>query len=319
MATRRKSGRYLAGIDVGGTFTDLVLVEDSGRTIIQKVPSVPGDIAAGVLAAIATAEDAIKPDKPLIQSLDRLVHGSTVAANSFLERKGANMGFITTKGFKDTLVMRRMYRENMYDTRSAPVTPLVRRDNIFEIEERIDKNGRVVTPLNKDDLDRVIDEIARRGLESVGVCFLFSFRNPAHESAVKRAFKKRLRGIHLSLSCEVCPEIRDYERASTTHLNAYLQPPVSDYLKKLDSKLRGPCGRRQRQCVLGKDHRKPGRDRIRYGRHELRCQPDSRCNAQPVISCEYLLNPQQIRRLRRSDSVHRHPHHWIRGRLGGLV
>ena len=239
MARGGKNRRYLAGIDVGGTFTDLVLVEDGGGITIQKVPSIPGDITEGVLAAIAAAEGVINPDKPLIHSLDRLVHGSTVAANSFLERKGANMGFITTKGFKDTLVMRRMYRENMYDTRSAPVMPLVRRDNIFEIEERITKDGRVKIPLNQDDLYRVIDEIESRRLDSVGVCMLFSFRNPAHERAVKRAIKKRLPNLYLSLSCEVCPEIRDYERASTTHLNAYLQPPVSDYLKKLDSKLRG--------------------------------------------------------------------------------
>ena len=165
MARGGKNRRYLAGIDVGGTFTDLVLVEDGGGIMIQKVPSIPGDITEGVLAAIAAAEGVINPDKPLIHSLDRLVHGSTVAANSFLERKGANMGFITTKGFKDTLVMRRMYRENMYDTRSAPIMPLVRRDNIFEIEERITKDGQVKIPLNQDDLERVIDEIEKRRLD----------------------------------------------------------------------------------------------------------------------------------------------------------
>ena len=238
MAKRDQQGRFLAGIDVGGTFTDLALVDDAGQVTIEKVPSTPADIVEGVLSAIAQAEMTIDLGKPLLQSLDRLVHGTTVAANAFLERKGAHLGFITTRGFRDTLVMRRMYRENMYDTRSAPVAPLVARDNIFEVEERIDHNGNVTIALNENELSQAIDEIERRGLESVGVCFLFSFRNPVHELRVKKYIKQRLPDLHLSLSCEVCPEIRDYERASTTHLNAYLQPPVYDYLMKLDAKFR---------------------------------------------------------------------------------
>ena len=238
MPKRNQGDHFLAGIDVGGTFTDLVLVDDSGQVRIEKVPSTPADIVDGVLAVIAQAENAIDPDQPLVQKVTRLVHGTTVAANAFLERKGAKLGFITTRGFRDTLVMRRMYRENMYDTRSAAVAPLVSRDNIFEIEERIDHNGNVVSPLNEDDLVRAVDEIERRGLESIGVCFLFSFRNPEHELSVKKYIKQRCPNLHLSLSCEVCPEIRDYERASTTHLNAYLQPPVYDYLMKLDDKFR---------------------------------------------------------------------------------
>lgn len=235
MAERNQCGHFLAGIDVGGTFTDLVLVDDAGQVRIEKSPSTPADIVEGVLSVIEQAEIAMNLDQPLLRRLTRLVHGTTVAANAFLERKGAKLGFITTRGFRDTLVMRRMYRENMYDTRSAPVTPLVSRDNIFEIEERIDHNGNVVTGLNEDDLAWAVNEIRRRGLESIGVCFLFSFRNPEHELRVKEYFEQRCPDLHLSLSCEVCPEIRDYERASTTHLNAYLQPPVYDYLMKLDS------------------------------------------------------------------------------------
>ena len=238
MTKRNQGDHFLAGIDVGGTFTDLVLIDDSGQVRIEKVPSTPADIVDGVLAVMAQAENAINPDQPLVRKLSRLVHGTTVAANAFLERKGAKLGFITTRGFRDTLVMRRMYRENMYDTRSAPVAPLVSRDNIFEIEERIDHHGNVVTPLKEADLVRAVDEIERRGLESVGVCFLFSFRNPEHELRVKSYIEQRCPDLHLSLSCEVCPEIRDYERASTTHLNAYLQPPVYDYLMKLDERFR---------------------------------------------------------------------------------
>ena len=116
-----QGGFFLAGIDVGGTFTDLVLIDESGQVRIEKVPSTPADIVEGVLAVMTQAENAIRPEQPLLQTLSRLVHGTTVAANAFLERKGAKLGFITTRGFRDTLVMRRMYRENMYDTRSAPV------------------------------------------------------------------------------------------------------------------------------------------------------------------------------------------------------
>ena len=205
MPKRNQGDHFLAGIDVGGTFTDLVLVDDSGQVRIEKVPSTPADIVDGVLAVIAQAENAIDPDQPLVQKVTRLVHGTTVAANAFLERKGAKLGFITTRGFRDTLVMRRMYRENMYDTRSAAVAPLVSRDNIFEIEERIDHNGNVVSPLNEDDLVRAVDEIERRGLESIGVCFLFSFRNPEHELSVKKYIKQRCPNLHLSLSCRGVP------------------------------------------------------------------------------------------------------------------
>ena len=235
MAEPDQRGQFLAGIDVGGTFTDLVLVDDTGQVRIEKSPSTPADIVEGVLSVIRQAEIEMDLDEPLLRRLTRLVHGTTVAANAFLERKGAKLGFITTRGFRDTLVMRRMYRENMYDTRSAPVAPLVSRDNIFEIEERIDRNGNVVTALNEDDLARAVNSIRQKGLESIGVCLLFSFRNPEHELRIRDYFRQHCPDLHLSLSCEVCPEIRDYERASTTHLNAYLQPPVYDYLMKLDS------------------------------------------------------------------------------------
>lgn len=230
--------QFLVGIDVGGTFTDLILVRDSKEVELVKVPSDPDRLVDSVLAGVAELARRHKLEPAaLLSGLARLVHGSTVAANGLLERKGARMGFITTQGFRDTLVMRRMFRENMYDTRAKEPEPLVKRSDIFEVAERVDRDGAVVTPLARQEVERAIDEIERRGLESVGVCFLFSFRNPAHEEAVRDRLKERLPDLHVSTSVDVSPEIRDYERACTTHLNAYLQPPVERYLRRLDTRL----------------------------------------------------------------------------------
>jgi N-methylhydantoinase A len=228
----------MIGVDVGGTFTDLVMFDEEGNTIIEKVPSTPHDMSEGVLDGLTSLEATLNLDRRLLSSLTRFVHGTTIAANSFLERKGAHIGFITTKGLRDTLVMRRMFRENMYDTRAPEPTPLVSRIDIFEIDERMDKSGQVVRRLNEDEVWAIAVEIKRRKIESVGICFVFSFRNPSHELRVKEILRECLPDLHISLSYEVCPEIRDYERACTTHLNAYLQPPVDRYLKHLDKELR---------------------------------------------------------------------------------
>ena len=239
MAKRRNNERtYIAGIDVGGTFTDLLLVGRDGRPVLEKVLSNPADIAASVLAVLEKAEHGLSLDQPLVRSVSRLVHGATVAANAFLERKGARLAFLTTKGTRDTLVMRRMYREDMYDTRSGEPPPLVTRDNVLEVEERVDHNGKVVTPLNERDVELAVKQMKARGIDSVGICYLFSFRNPSHELRTKEIIREHLPDIPISTSYEVCPEIRDFERASTTHLNAYLQPPVEKYLRSLDMALR---------------------------------------------------------------------------------
>ena len=127
--------------------------------------------------------------------------------------------------------MRRMYREDMYDTRSGEPPPLVTRDNVLEVEERVDHKGNVIAPLNESDVLRAIRELREKDIEAVGVCYLFSFRNPAHELRTKELLNEHLPDVPVSTSYEVCPEIRDFERASTTHLNAYLQPPVEKYLR----------------------------------------------------------------------------------------
>ncbi len=232
-----KQSRYVVGIDVGGTFTDLLSVDGKGRLAVEKVPSRRTEIEQGVLAVLDKAEEALGMEAPLVRTLGRLVHGSTVAANAFLERKGARMAFITTKGTRDTLVMRRMYREDMYDTRSGEPPPLVTRDNVLEVDERVDHHGQIITPLNEDDVLRAIDHLRERNIEAVGICYLFSFKNPDHELLTRDLVARHLPEVSVCTSFEICPEIRDFERASTTHLNAYLQPPVEQYLRKLDKAL----------------------------------------------------------------------------------
>jgi N-methylhydantoinase A len=233
-----QKSKYLVGIDVGGTFTDLIFVSGSGQVDLVKVASDPVNLVDSIMTGIKTlaTRHSIEHEE-LISDVDRLVHGSTVAANALLERNGARMGFLTTEGFRDTLVMRRMFRENMYDTRARAPDPLVTRNHIYEVAERVDRDGQVAVPLKDRDIDQIAKKIEKEGLESIGICFLFSFRNPKHERRVKQLLKKLLPDVYVSTSYEVCPEIRDYERACTTHLNAYLQPPVDKYLGELARRL----------------------------------------------------------------------------------
>ena len=238
MAQTQAGTPYLVGIDVGGTFTDLIVMGDFGVDLV-KVPSAPDNLVGSVLDGLnRLAERHGLVCEDLLRNLNRLVHGTTIAANALIERKGARSGFITTQGFKDTLVMRRMFRENMYDTRAREPEPLITRDNIFEVEERLDRRGKVVTPLDEGALLQIVEEVKRRKLESVGVCFLFSFRNPKHERRVKALLAREARGVYISASFEVCPEIRDYERACTTHINAYVQPAADKYLRSVERALK---------------------------------------------------------------------------------
>ena len=249
-----------------------------GALSIEKVPSTPANLADGVLGAIDNLDAARNSGGPLLRQLDRLVHGTTVAANCFLERKGARLGFITTMGLRDTLVMRRMFRENMYDTRTPEIVPLVSRINVFEVDERIDKHGKIVREMNEADVNKAIEEIRSRDLEAVGICFIFSFRNPEHELRVKQMLKERLPDIYVSTSFEVCPEIRDYERACTTHLERLLAAAVRALPEGARRRTREPTGIGQHadHAVLRRRDGSPG-----IGRTSL-----STCcsRAPPVVS-----------------------------------
>ncbi len=225
----------LVGVDIGGTFTDLVLSVE-GQLHIHKLLSTPGDPAQAMLDGLRT----ISPGG--LEALDRIAHGTTVATNAILERKGARCALITTQGFRDLLFIGRQNRPVLYALQPELPPPLIPREHCYEVPERLDHTGAVLTPLDLAALDAVLDEIARAGIESVAVCFLYSYVNPAHERAVRDRILARglLDESQIALSGEVLPEFREYERASTVALEAYVRPVMSRYLKQLEATLPRP-------------------------------------------------------------------------------
>ena len=219
------------GIDIGGTFTDVALVEEgTGRIGIAKVLTTPHDFGEGVIDGIrrGLAEDAIDPADVALLS-----HATTVVTNALLENKGARAGFVATRGFRDILELRRSSRPDLYDLFQDGPSVLVPRRYRFEITERIGAQGEIVTPLDETELPALIDAIRTAGLETVAVSFLFSFLNDTHERRVGAALRAALPGVGVFLSCEVLPEIREFERASTTAVCAYVGPLLASYLERL--------------------------------------------------------------------------------------
>jgi len=215
------------GVDTGGTFTDFYLVADDGSVTIHKRPATPGEPARAILDGLA--EMAVTPDE--------LVHGTTVATNAIIERRGARTALITTRGFRDTLVIGRQTRPKLYDLSPHRPPPLVPEDLRLEANERLDHHGDVLEPIDATEVETLLDRLEAAGIESLAVCFLFSFLNPEHERVVAAA--ARLRGIPTSVSHEVLPEHREYERTSTTVANACVAPVISRYLTRLSAGLAG--------------------------------------------------------------------------------
>src|SRR6201996_2400655 len=219
------------GIDIGGTFTDVAMVEeDSGRIGITKVLTTPRDFGQGVIDGIrrGLSENAIDPADVALLS-----HATTVVTNALLEHKGARCGFIATRGFRDLLELRRSSRPDLYDLFQDAPDLLVKRRYRFEITERVDAQGDVVTPLAMEELPALIEAIRAAKLQTVAVSFLFSFLNDKHERAVGAALRAALPDVGVFLSCEVLPEIREFERASTTAVCAYVGPLLAGYLDRL--------------------------------------------------------------------------------------
>ena len=222
-----------AGVDIGGTFTDLVL-SDGGPLKIHKLLSSPQQPEASMLAGL----EAITPGG--LTALEQVAHGSTVATNAILERKGARTALITTAGFRDLLFIGRQDRPVLYDIHPRIPPPLIPRERCFEVEERLDFRGEALTPLDLANLDTVLDSVARAGVDAIAVCLLFSYVNAAHEQVIKRRILER--GIvsedwQVVLSSAVLPEFREYERASTVALEAYVRPVMSRYIGKLEEAL----------------------------------------------------------------------------------
>jgi N-methylhydantoinase A len=215
----------ILGIDIGGTFTDFFLSED-GRLRVYKRASTPDDPARGVLDGLAEMD--ARPEQ--------VVHGSTVATNAIIERKGARTALITSRGFRDVLVIGRQTRPRLYDLEPRRLPPLIPDSLRLEADERLDHRGRPLERLDPAQVEQLLDRAMDEGVESLAVCFLFSFLDPRHERLVAEAARRR--GLPVSPSHEVLPEHREYERTSTTVANAYVAPVMARYLSRLQKGLR---------------------------------------------------------------------------------
>ena len=223
------------GIDVGGTFTDFVLLEDAtGRTWTHKCLTTPRNPADAIEAGLREFERQI-PD--CIAALEEVIHGTTLVINAIIERKGATTGLLTTKGFRDVLEFGREIRYAAYDPFAQMPEPLVPRERRLEVLERLRADGSVLKPLDEAQARAAARELKALGAESVAVCLLNSFENPAHELALKRLLAEELPGASVSVSYEVLPQIREYERTSTTVTNAYVKPLTESYLRRLRERL----------------------------------------------------------------------------------
>ena len=222
--------KFRLGVDVGGTFTDVVLTGPDGRMSVRKVSSTPGRYDEGIIRGIGEALDEAGVTA---SDVVEVCHSTTAATNAVLERKGARVGLITTKGFRDVLEVRRLRTPTLYDLFYEPPDPLVPRYLRLEVSERMDASGRVLTPLDTDEVRQRIDQLLAEGVESLAVCFINAYRNPAHERAIGELVRTEYPELFISLSHEVVSAIREYERTSTTVANAYLMPVMNTYLRSL--------------------------------------------------------------------------------------
>ncbi|MBS0642730.1 MAG: hydantoinase/oxoprolinase family protein [Proteobacteria bacterium] len=230
---------YTIGIDVGGTFTDIVVADQSGTTIIAKAASTPADQSSGVLDGIALAAERLGLSAAaLLRATTRIVHGTTVATNALLEGKTARVGLLTTEGHRDVIEMREGLKPDRYNLRMAPPDPLVQRRLRLGVTERMRADGTVETPLNQASLTTAIDTLAQAGVQSVAVCFLHAWRNPAHENQAADAVRARLPDAYVTTSFDVLPQIKEFERFSTTVANAAVGPVIQNYLGRLQGRLR---------------------------------------------------------------------------------
>ncbi len=224
------------GIDIGGTFTDLVLLNESnGQIQFGKTLTTYPDPATGILNGIhqLIREYGMKPAE-----LAGIVHGTTLVTNAVIERKGKKTALITTKGFEDVLEIGRELRYDIYDLFLTTPQPLVPRNLRIGISERMDKNGTVLEEMDLEELKEAIKFCIKEGVQSIAVCFLHSFSNPSHEQKVGHFLSEHYPQLYYSLSSEIMPEIREYERTSATSMNSYVQPITDEYLSKLESQLK---------------------------------------------------------------------------------
>ncbi|MHC2432645.1 hydantoinase/oxoprolinase family protein [Bradyrhizobium sp. USDA 4451] len=229
---------FRVGVDVGGTFTDLVLVDARGRVEAFKSPSVPTNPTEGVLAAVELAARSLDSSvKAFLANTGLFVHGSTVATNTLLEKKGAKVGLLVTDGFRDSLEIRRSIREDVWDHRRPFPQVLVPRYLRQPVTERMEADGTIRIPFDPASVAAAARVFEEEGVDAVAICFLHAYINPAHERAAKAELQKLLPKVWVTASSEIAPVIGEYERTSTTVVNAYVAPRVVPYLKSLAERL----------------------------------------------------------------------------------
>lgn len=239
--------KYYVGTDIGGTFTDFVLLDEAGRVATIKVPTTPDDRTRGVLDAFNAAAGRLGiPREQLISNLEHFAHGTTAATNAFIERKGARTAMLTTAGFGDTLRVQRCmaswaglldHEIAHYSMRTLPV-PIVERNHTYEIEERIDYRGDVIVPLNEQQVRDTVARLIEEGIEAVAVVLLWSFRNPAHEKRIAQIIAEMAPDLFVTQSSALVPILGEYERSSTSAINSYLGPVINRYIGSLDASVR---------------------------------------------------------------------------------
>ena len=230
---------YRIAVDVGGTFTDVIAVDETGRTTFTKAPSTPENQAIGTMDGIERLAAALGLGvRELLGRTERIVHGMTVATNALLERKGARVGLLTTAGHRDVLEMREGLKPERYNMRLARREPLVPRHLRLGVRERIRADGRIEVPLDRTSLDEAIERLKAGNVTSVAVCYLHAYRDPRHERETLEVLEKSMPGVSVSLSSDVLPQIKEYERVSTTVVNAYVAPLIALYLGRLEERLK---------------------------------------------------------------------------------
>ena len=229
---------YRIGIDVGGTFTDFVAVNTDQQMYSGKTPTIAADEAASVFGGLEQIAAHFGVSlRTLLAETDPIVLGTTVVTNTMLEFAGANIGLITTKGFRDVIELRRGYKESLFDIRLPPPHPIVERGKRLGVTERIDASGRIVTPLDETEVHTALEHLRGVGVEAIAVCLLFSFVNPVHERRVRDIIHEIDPDLFVSLSSDVLPQVREFERVSTTVVNAYTSPKLRAYLEQLSARL----------------------------------------------------------------------------------
>ena len=229
-------GSYRAGIDIGGTFTDLILIDDTtGALTVGKVLTTPADPSRAVADVLS---DALQRAAAPAESVRHVIHGTTLVTNAVIERKGARTALLTTRGYRDAYEIAREHRYDLYDLFLEMPTPLVPRYLRLEVDERVFADGSVARAPDPDSVARLVAELRDKDIQAIAVCFVHSYANPTHERLVGDIIREIAPAIRVSLSSEVVPEIREYERTSTTVVNVYVQALVEDYLAELVRRIR---------------------------------------------------------------------------------